>query len=231
MIGVVASMQEELQFVGKCNFIGEDSCGIFTFKKYKYSNTEIVTGVCGTGKVSAAACAQLMAYKYSLEALVSMGTSGSLRAGMKINDIIISTGVIQYDFDCSAFGSYRKGELPELKTVEIKADEKLLTAAKQALKGSNVLFGRVLTADRVVVSDEEKKNIVSEFEGLCCEMEAGAVAQVALMNNIGFLAIKGVSDGEEEEGDRYDEFRSNIVSSSLGTGGAFLKILEEKEKR
>ena len=231
MIGVVASMQEELQFVDKCKFIGEEKCGIFTFRKYEYDSVNIVTGVCGTGKVSAAACAQLMAYKYSPSILMSMGTSGSLRAGMKINDIIISTGVVQYDFDCSAFGSYKKGELPELKTVEIKADEQMLTAAKLTLTDSNILFGRVLTADRVVVSDAEKEKIVSEFDGLCCEMEAGAVAQVALMNNIGFFAIKGVSDGEEEECGRYDEFCSNIVSSSLGTGDAFLKILEEMQKR
>ena len=231
MIGVVASMQEELQFVDKCEFAGEEECGAFTFRKYKYKKTEIITGVCGTGKVGAAACAQLMSYKYPLKALVSMGTGGSLKDGMKINDIIISTDVIQYDFDCSAFGSYKKGELPELKTVEIKADGRLLSAAKQALSGNNVHFGRVLTADRIVVNEEEKKKIVSEFGGLCCEMEAGAVAQVALMNKIGFLAIKGISDGEKEEEARYGEFRSNIIPSSLNTGEAFLRISEEMQVR
>ncbi len=225
MIGVIASMQQELQFVDKCEFVEKEECGIFTFNRYKYKNIDIVTGICGTGKVSAATCAQMMIYKYSPHAVISMGTSGSLKDGMKINDIVISTAAIQYDFDCSPFG-YRKGELVELKVVEMKADEKLLAAAKKACTEKNVHFGNVLSADRVVVNDSEKKIITSEFEGICCEMEAGAIAQTCLQNKVGFIAVKGISDGEEEEEQRFDEFKTNILSSSVSCGDAFLKMLD-----
>lgn len=227
MIAVIASMQDELQFCEKCEFLQSSMHDIFEVKKYKYDDEEIVTSVCGTGKVAAALCAQTLINEYNPQVVVSIGTSGSLSSDIHPNDVIIATGAIQHDYDCSAFG-YRKGEQCELGIVEMSADRRFISCAEKLYADNkHIRFGNVLSGDRVIVDLEEKKALLSVFDGLCCEMEAGAIAQVCAMYNVGFAAIKGISDGDSSNEDAFDEFKNNTVSSSVNCGEVLLRITEE----
>ncbi|MBR2781330.1 MAG: 5'-methylthioadenosine/S-adenosylhomocysteine nucleosidase [Eubacteriaceae bacterium] len=230
MIAVIASMESEFQFLDKAEHIEDVKQGVFTFRRYVLSGTDIVTGICGTGKVAAAICAQKIIDAFRPSMVISIGTSGSMDDSVKVNTVVVAEDIVQHDFDASAFG-YRKGEQCELGVVEMKCSERFLDAARRKYSSyGNVVFGRVLSGDRVIVSSDEKKLLNGQFgPAACCEMECAAIAECCLINGTEFAAVKGISDGDSSEDEREDEFRNNIVSASASLGEILTGILTSGE--
>lgn len=87
----------------------------------------------------------------------------------------------------------QKGELDGIGSVSLPADETMMANAVSAIRECapevNVFEGRVCTGDQFISSDEQKRNITSEFGGLCCEMEGGAIVQICCQNNVPFVII------------------------------------------
>ena len=228
MIGINASMKSEMSFTEKCKHINSEKHGIFEFELYDYKGISIICSVCGTGKVSAAVCTQLMIEYYSPEIIINIGTAGSLIEEIRNKDVIVAIDSVQHDFDISPFG-WEKGELPELGLVSLKCDEKFLDAVKKIGDiGHTIHFGRILSGDQVVVDQDVKFNLTSCFGGLCAEMEGAAVGQACAMNNVPYAIIRGISDGDDE--DQKNEFFSNIESVSEINGRVLLAALEEYVK-
>ena len=230
MIAVIASMESEFQFLDKAEHLEDVKEGIFTFRRYMLGATPIVTGICGTGKVAAAICTQKIIDAFHPSLVVSIGTSGSMDDSLRVNTVVVAEDIIQHDFDASAFG-YRRGEQCELGVVEMKCSEGFLAAARKKYSScANVVFGRILSGDRVIISSEEKKALNDQFgPSSCCEMECAAIAECCLINGVGFAAVKGISDGDSSEDEREDEFRSNIVSASASLGGILSGVLTSSE--
>jgi adenosylhomocysteine nucleosidase len=228
MIGVIASMESEFAFWEHCTFLGEKQHGVFTYKRYDYEEIELVCSVCGTGKVSAAVCTQLMIEDYHPSLIVNIGTAGSLGGEVHNKDVIVAEDSIQHDFDVSPFG-WKRGELPELGTICLPCDRSFVESAKRIdTMGHTVHFGRILSGDRVVVDNDTKSDLLSAFGGLCVEMEGAAIGQVCTMNNVPYAIIRGISDGDDE--DQKTEFFSNIESVSEINGAVLLATLKEYEQ-
>ena len=85
---------------------------------------EVVTAVCGIGKVFAAMCAQTMILLYSPDRIINTGVAGSLSAELGIGDIAVSDYVIEHDMDTSPLGD-PVGMISGINIVDIPADEKL----------------------------------------------------------------------------------------------------------
>ena len=223
MIGICASMQEELAFVKELKIIGEDAHECFRFTRYEYQGETLVCGVCGTGKASAAAFTQSMIVHYRPSLIVNIGTAGSLGGNVRCKDVVVAADSVQHDFDLSDFG-YQKGELAELKTIALSCDEDFFHAAKDAApEGIRVHYGRILTGDRVVADEDTRRRLTSLFGGLCAEMEGAAVGQVCAMNNVPYGIIRGISDGEEA--DQLAEFRKNTGTVAELNGRVLLAAL------
>ena len=45
---------------------------------------------------------------------------------------------------------------------------------------------------------EQKDKIISDFGGMCCEMEGAAIAQTCYLNNTPFVVIRAISDKPDE---------------------------------
>lgn len=227
MIGIIASMQTELIFTEKCTFIGEEKSSYFTYKKYSYEGKEFITSVCETGKVSASVCTQEMILKYNPEIIINTGTSGSLKKGIKCKDIVIALDCVQHDLDVSAFG-YKKGEHPDLKKIEFPSDEKFVETTKSFTpEGYALHYGRILTGDCVVVDSSIKAKLVEDFNGDCVEMEGGAVAQVCHMYGVKFGLLRSISDGDGDDDEAHEEFRTNMQSASEKCGDVILHVIKE----
>lgn len=228
MIGILASMRSELAFTDLCKLVQSEKHGCFTFETYQYDSILLVCAVCGTGKVSAAVCTQLMIEYYHPRLIVNIGTAGSLTNEVHSKDIVVAVDSIQHDFDISPFG-WQKGELPELKIIDIKCDEKFVACAKKIYtEGHTVHFGRILSGDMVVTDREVKNRLTSLFGGLCAEMEGAAVGQVCCMNQIPYGIIRGISDGDDEN--QHKEFLSNIESVAEINGKFLLGVLKKYTK-
>lgn len=229
MLAVIASMDSEFQFLDRTELLKEEKKGLYVFRIYDYNGKQIVTGECGTGKVSAALCAQKIIEEYAPETVISIGTAGALTHTVHPMSVVVATCAVQHDFDVTAFG-YRKGEQCELHVVEMPADAAFLeTAGKISEKYDNIIFGKILSGDRIIVNKDEIERLIADFgESACCDMEAAAIAQTCMMHSVPFAAVKGISDGDSDEGSREDEFRKNIETSCANLGQVLLDIIDHR---
>ncbi len=143
-------------------------------------------------------------------AIINTGVAGSLDAAIDIGDIVVSTDAVQHDFDLTPLG-YAPGELDGLGSPSLPADETMRRSAVKAVGECapevHVFEGRVCTGDQFISSAEQKEAILSQFGGLCCEMEGGAIAQICCQNNVPFVIIRAISDKADGSAEmNYTEF-------------------------
>ena len=199
--GIIGAMDEEVEIYisrmdikERCTIAGRD----FIFGTL--SGKEIALVKAGVGKVNSASCTQAMIDKYNVERIIFTGCAGSLENAIDIGDVVISTDCIQHDFDATALG-FKPGEVMLMNKIEFAADRSLVDAAVAACKAVSAPYhvGRILSGDQFVVDKPTKDRIKGLFSGICAEMEGGAVAQTAFLNNVPFVIIRDISDKADEE--------------------------------
>ena len=124
----------------------------------------------------------------------------SLDSRINIGDIVVSTEVIQHDLDVTDLG-YKPGDVPG--TGKVFTSDKLLhdlavSCSHEANPDVTVYEGLILTGDQFISGQEKKNWLIDTFHGLCAEMEGGAIAHVASLNEVPFLIIRSISDKAED---------------------------------
>lgn len=150
----------------------------------------------GIGKVNAAACTQMLIDLFDVKMIVNTGAAGSLDSRINIGDIVVSTEVIQHDLDVTDLG-YKPGDVPG--TGKVFTSDKLLhdlavSCSHETNPDVTVYEGLILTGDQFISGQEKKNWLIDTFHGLCAEMEGGAIAHVASLNEVPFLIIRSISD-------------------------------------
>ena len=201
MIGIITAMKEEADAILKWTTdqnVYEK--GNMRFISGKIGDNDVCVAESGVGKVNSAAATQAMIDCYGVSRVINVGVAGALASFLSMGDIVVATDAVQYDVDATA-SEFALGEVPFMDRVAYGSDNKLLDIAR-AVKDKTGLpahFGRVLTADRVVANKQLKEAIHTHFEGICAEMEGGAVAQVAQVNNVPVIIVRGISDLADED--------------------------------
>lgn len=167
----------------------------------------VVIVKCGMGKVNAGICAHTLINYFGCAKIINTGVAGSLDDRLNIGDIVVSTDAVQHDFDVTAIG-FAKGEIPYTGLYAFPADDGLrasaVKAAQEAGPSISVFEGRVCSGDQFINTKEQRDAIISNFGGLCCEMEGAAIAQTCYLNDVPFVVIRCISDKPSEtEADDY----------------------------
>jgi len=76
----------------------------------------------------------------------------------------------------------------------------------------------------VIASVAEKARLASNFGAALVDMEAAAVARIALARGVGFRAVKGVSDGYEFELSALAKFEGERGSFRTGAFAAYTAV-------
>lgn len=199
MIGIIAAMNVEMESLRSHieNPVTETVGGV-TYVSGQLEGQEVVTAVCGVGKVFAALCAQAMILRYRPECIINTGVAGTLTDRLSVGDIAVSTGVVQHDMDTSPIGD-PLGLISGINKVVLPADEALakkLTACASAL-GIKTLPGIVASGDQFVASAARKAFIVGQFDAIACEMEGAAVGQACYVNGVPFCVLRAISDSAD----------------------------------
>ena len=198
-IGIIGALNEEV-----CTLIdnlgGEEkiTLGGVEFHYGEIFGKRVVVAGCGVGKVFAALCAEAMIVGFAPSLIVNTGVGGALAHGLTTGDIVIADKLLQHDMDTSAIGD-PVGLISGINRIYFEADEravKILTEGCRTL-GFNSRVGTVATGDRFVASSEEKSRITTLFGASACEMEGGAIAHVAFVNNTPFAVIRAISDSAD----------------------------------
>ena len=199
MIGIIAAMNVEMDGLrAHMESPASETVSGVTFVRGIIEGREVVTAVCGIGKVFAALCAQTMILRYAPEAIINTGVAGTLTDELSIGNLAVSACVVQHDMDTSAIGD-PVGLISGINMVEIPADKALterLCAAAETV-GVKTLTGCIASGDQFVASVERKAFIVEHFKAIACEMEGAAVGQVCYVNKVPFCVLRAISDSAD----------------------------------
>ena len=199
MIGIIAAMDVEMKSLRSYmeNTETEVISGI-RFVRGTLEGKDVVTAVCGIGKVFAALCAQTMILHYHPQCIINTGVAGTLTDALTIGSIAVSSAVVQHDMDTSPLGD-PVGLISGFNKVELPAD-RLLTGQLSAcakVMGIKTATGVIASGDQFVASAERKAFIVEHFKAIACEMEGAAVGQVCYVNKVPFCVLRAISDSAD----------------------------------
>ena len=226
MIGIIAAMNVEMDGLRAHmeNPVRETVSGV-EFVRGTIEGREVVTAVCGIGKVFAALCAQTMILRYAPEAVINTGVAGTLTDELSIGNLAVSACVVQHDMDTSAIGD-PVGLISGINMVEIPADRALtdrLCAAAQTV-GVKTLTGCIASGDQFVASPGRKTFIADTFSAIACEMEGAAVGQVCYVNRVPFCVLRAISDSADGSSHMdYPVFAQMAAEQSVRLLLAFLR--------
>lgn len=226
MIGIIAAMNVEMESLRSFieNPVRETVSGM-EFVRGTLEGREVVTAVCGIGKVFAALCAQTMILRYAPEAIVNTGVAGTLTAELGVGDIAVSSCVVQHDMDTSPLGD-PPGLISGLNLVELPADAMLanrLIACAEAL-GVATRLGPIASGDQFIASAARKEAIRRTFGAIACEMEGAAVGQACYVNGVPFCVLRAISDSADGSSHMdYPQFVELAAARSVRLLRAFLR--------
>lgn len=223
MIGIIGAMDIEIEHI---NAVMEEkkeftvSGALYT--KGKLDGKDVVTAVCGIGKVFAAMCAQTMIVKFGADKIINTGVAGGLTDKTDILDTVVATALVQHDMDTTYFGDPR-GLISGINVVEFPCDSTLAEKITENVEG-NCVCGIVASGDCFVADSGKKKEISETFNAVACEMEGAAIAQVCYVNKIPFCVLRTISDGATGEEMSYERFR---VVAAEKAAKVIIKIIKE----
>ncbi|MCI7737342.1 MAG: 5'-methylthioadenosine/adenosylhomocysteine nucleosidase [Clostridiales bacterium] len=199
MIGIIAAMNVEMESLRSHieNPVSKKISGI-TFVSGTLEGKEVVTAVCGIGKVFAALCAQTMILRYQPECIINTGVAGTLTDALSIGSVAVSSGVVQHDMDTSPLGD-PPGLISGINKVVIPADKLLenhISACAKVL-GIPTVTGVIASGDQFVADSARKDFIARQFGAIACEMEGAAIGQVCHVNHVPFCILRAISDSAD----------------------------------
>ena len=214
MIGIIGAMDIEIERINarledKTTEIISGVC----YTSGKIGGNEVVTAICGIGKVFAAICAQTMILKYNVTAVINTGVAGTLTDKVGVLGTVVATALVQHDMDTTYFGD-PKGMISGINVVEFKADEDLSDKVCANIKG-DYIRGIIASGDAFIADEAKKKEIADTFNAVACEMEGAAIAHVCYVNNIPVCVVRSISDGADGDKEMsYEEFREEAAARS-----------------
>lgn len=225
MIGIIAAMESEIAAIKKEMKIDR----ILTIAGLEFCEgvareTYFVAVQCGLGKVNAALATQILIDHFSVNAIINVGCAGSLNNSLDIGDFVVSTEVVQHDYDVSSLGC-EKGEILYIGKIAFEADPYLISAACEAIAAAapnrRAVAGRICSGDQFISTNAQKQNIIDNFGGACAEMEGAAVGQTAYLNGVPFVIVRAMSD----KGDSAEDFKKYVDQVTREGAEVVLKML------
>jgi adenosylhomocysteine nucleosidase len=162
---------------------------------------EVVAVLSRIGKVAAATTATALVERFRVDRIVFTGVAGGLAPGVNRGDVVIADAFLQHDLDASPL--FPRYEVPLYGTDRFATDaaltDGLAAAAREALHGTHVHRGLVVSGDRFIASAADSQALQQALPAaLAVEMEGAAFAQVCRDYGVPFAAVRTVSDRADD---------------------------------
>lgn len=237
-VGIIGAMDSELSLLlASMEQHRQETLYGLSFHTGVLCGRWVVLVKAGIGKVHAARCTQLLIDRYHPAAIINTGIAGGVAPGLQVGDIVVAEGLVQHDFDVTAFGHVRgylcTGEDDRVPTIfrpDKQISDTLVRGARIVLHEAKVHIGLIATGDQFISGRESKMALYQAFHALAAEMEGGAIAQVAAFSEIPFAVIRAISDlADGTAAESYDVFEQQAANHSAATVKQTLCLLTEKE--
>ncbi|MDR0323374.1 MAG: 5'-methylthioadenosine/adenosylhomocysteine nucleosidase [Treponema sp.] len=237
MIGIIGAMEDEVSLLCETmekHFLQE--IGRFEFHTGKIEGKDVTILRCGIGKVNAAVGCALLIQQFNPACIINTGSAGGIHPELKIGDAIISTGLVYYDVDVTAF-NYLPGQLPGQPQIYM-AEENLIKMAEDAvedLKKEKILpenfnhkRGLIGSGDTFMHEAERIEKVRRLFPNIAAvEMEGAAIAHCCHLFSIPFVVIRSLSDiAGAESPMSFEEFLS---IASKNSANIVMRIVKNKK--
>ena len=227
VIGIIGAMEEEILLIkNHINNLVEEEIASIKFYFGEIDNKKVVLTQSGIGKVNSAVTATLLIEKFNVSGIVFTGVAGGVNSDLNIGDIVVSTDLVQHDFDLTSFGR-KMGEIPNVKTLSIFADKNLIEIANNSISeiGLNFVNGRIISGDQFINSKEKIKELRDVFNADAVEMEGASVAQVCYLFNTPFVVIRSISDKADDNS--HVDFNEFVKIAADNSAKIVLKMMEK----
>ncbi len=201
MIGIIGAMTIEIEGIrAKMTDKSSKTVSGVEFVSGKLCGRDVVTAVCGIGKVFASICAEAMILTYNPEFIINTGVAGGISDKLKIGDIAVGERVVQHDMDTSPIGD-PKGLLSGINKIYLGCDSEISNRISESARslGFNTVFGTIATGDQFIASSEKRAELENDFSAIAAEMEGGAIGHVCYVNGVKFAVLRAISDSANEE--------------------------------
>jgi adenosylhomocysteine nucleosidase len=223
-IGVIGPSEDEISpFIEHISNKKMTTTAMLTFYSGTYENIDVVALYCGVCKVNSAIATQILIDKFNITHIIVTGVAGAIDRTLNIGDTIISTEAAYHDVDDGILTEYH----PWMKSIYFKADSELIKLCKSIINKNtltqNIYFGKIVTGESFI-SNKGRGEIISNYNPLCVDMETASIAHVCYVNKIPFIAIRSITDTENDCG--VEIFEENCVSASQNSINVVKKIFE-----
>ena len=212
MIAVITAMKiESERVIANMTDMRKEKAGPVLACVGRLGTKDAVVCVSGVGKVNAAATTQAIIMKYAPELIINIGVAGTTTRELGIGDFVVGSSYVQFDVDTSPVGD-PKYMISGINKIMIEPNnelcEKAVATAKKLFPNKKVVSGRIASSDKFVGGQNAYlKDEVIALGASCVEMESGAIAHVALLNNVSYIAVRTISDSADGEApDSFAEF-------------------------
>lgn len=186
MIGVVTALQRESKALWRCF----SSQRVIEKQGYRLweQDKKLVVLESGMGVDAARTGAELLVHLYPLQSLYAVGFAGGVTTELHTGDIVIGNRIYSPSADTHQVAVFSGSPALEAQ-VQIVCQQ----------RGLPYHSGAVLTVDRVIGNQEEKRQLLARYPVLALDMESRGAAEVAQRYNLPFLAIRSIFDTIEDE--------------------------------
>lgn len=220
MIAIITAMKiESERVIANMTDMREEKAGPVNACVGRLSDNDAVVCVSGVGKVNAAATTQAIIMKYAPEIIINIGVAGTATKELGIGDFVVGSSYIQFDVDTSPIGD-PKYMISGINKIIIESSkelcEKAVSTAKKLFPDKNVVMGRIASSDKFVGGHNAYlKDEAIALGASCVEMESGAIAHVALINDVSYIAVRTISDSADGEAPAsFAEFCANSAHNA-----------------
>lgn len=216
-VGIIIAMSKEYNALLK--ILGGKPEGII-------GKNHIILCNSGIGKVNAAVKTLELINQEHPDCIISTGVAGGISSEVHVMDVVAGREAVYHDVWCGDGNEY--GQVQGL-PARFRSDDTLFGIAT-SMKSSTRIHGGLICSGDYFVSREELAPIKAHFpEGLACEMETGAIAQVCHIYKVPFLSFRIISDspGSDDQMQQYDDFWGTIAENSFQNIFTFLNSLPE----
>ena len=176
----------------------------------KIDTLEVFISNCGIGKVNASAITQKLIMDVCPDEIINTGIAGSMKKENRIGDIIIGNMLTYHDVRQDQMESC----FPFVKA--FYSDTDLVEKFKSIITEKKLVIGKIVSGESFINTSAQKEKIIIEYEPDCVDMESAAIAHVAYLNNIPFIAIRAICDNADDTAiNDFEAFeKSNAIISA-----------------
>lgn len=167
-------------------------------------SAEVISILCGIGKVNAA-CAATHLAETGCDIILNYGLSGGI-SKISRGELCACDSFLEHDFDLTGIG-YKPCEKPSQKYI-YNSDSRLIE--KFAKLNIDFKSGTAVTGDSFVCDENTRNYLKEEFSAMTCDMETAAIAYVCDASNIPYFSLRRVSDDAgDDAGDSYRQMNTS----------------------